>query len=144
MKTVEEVMRKRLDVEKGDVTVSKAVKAMKEKGVRSVLVSSEKEIVGIVTSTDVLYKVIAKEKDAKKTLLKDIMSSPIHAIGPGNTLQEAADMMSKHKIKKLPVIDEKDGLIGIITASIVLAADPEFLNTLVNLQIPVEKVLAGS
>jgi|TARA_Y100000310_G_scaffold345516_1_gene465870 CBS domain-containing protein len=144
MKTVEEVMRKRLDVEKGDVTVSKAVKAMHEKNVRSVLVSSKDDIVGIVTSTDVLYKVIAKNKDPGKTVLKDIMSSPIHAIGPGNTLKEAADLMSQHKIKKLPVIDEKDGLIGILTASIILSADPEFLDMLVNLQIPVEKTLAGS
>jgi len=144
MKTVEEFMRKDVETKGVTATVSSAVKAMTKKRIGSVLVVSDSEVLGIVTSTDVLYKVIAKDKDPKKTKLSEIMSTPIHAIGPGNTLKEAADMMTRHRIKKLPVINKDGELIGMIAASDILAADPEFLNMLVNLQFPIEKVGAGS
>lgn len=144
MKTVEEVMRKDVETKGANATVSSAVKAMERKKVGSVLVVSDSEVLGIITSTDVLYKVIAKDKDPKKTKLSEIMNTPIHAIGPGNTLKEAADMMTRHRIKKLPVINKGGELIGILAASDILAADPEFLNMLVNLQFPIEKVGAGS
>jgi len=120
------------------------VKAMEREKIGSVLVVSDSEVLGIITSTDVLYKVIAKDKNPKKTKIGEIMSTPIHAIGPGNTLKEAADMMTRHRIKKLPVINEGGELIGMLAASDILAADPEFLTMLVNLQFPVEKVGAGS
>ena len=72
------------------------------------------------------------------------MSSPVHAIGPGNTLQEAAELMTKHKIKKLPVINEQGEILGIITVSDIIAEEPEEFNTLINLEVPVEKVKVGS
>ena len=144
MTLVKELMHKNVAVEKETATVTNAVKTMTAKKIGSVLVVSEESILGIVTSTDVMGKVIAKEKDPKKVKLKEIMSSPIHAIGPENTVQDAVDMMERNKIKKLPVINKNDELLGIITATDILNADPKYVNTLVNLQFPNLKTMGGS
>jgi CBS domain-containing protein len=144
MKTVEEVMEQQFEVKGEDSTVSSAVKVLAEKKERTLLIASKTDILGIVTTTDIIYKVIAKDKDPKKTKLSEIMSSPVHAIGPGNTLQEAAELMTKHKIKKLPVINEQGEILGIITVSDIIAEEPEEFNTLINLEVPVEKVKVGS
>jgi CBS domain-containing protein len=144
MTTIEEIMRKHIDVEKQDTLIMDAVKAMEKQKVRCVLVASDTEILGIVTSTDVLYKVVAKATDPKKVTLKEIMSSPVHAIGPRNTVPEAVEMMDKNKIKKLPVINEKGEIVGIVTTTEILATDPEYINTMVNLQLPVEHTSVGS
>jgi len=144
MTLVKELMHKNVAVEKETATVTKAVKKMTAEKIGSVLVVSEESIVGIVTSTDVMRKVIAKEKDPKKVKLKEIMNSPIHAIGPEHTVQDAVDMMERNKIKKLPVINEKDELLGIITATDILNAEPEFVNTLINLQFPNLQTMSGS
>ena len=52
--------------------------------------------------------------------------------------------MTKHKIKKLPVINEQGEILGIITVSDIIAEEPEEFNTLINLEVPVEKVKVGS
>ncbi|MFH1450425.1 MAG: CBS domain-containing protein [archaeon] len=144
MKTVEEAMDESFETFDKKTFISDAVKKLAKKKERTILVASDTEVLGIVTTSDIIYKVIAKDKDPKTTTLEKIMSSPVHAIGPGNTLQEAAKMMNKKRIKKLPVINEKGEILGIITISDILAADPDYVNLLVNLQLPVQKTEIGS
>lgn len=144
MKTVEEVMDTSFEIAKRTDTVFKAVRMLAQKKERLILVADKEEIVGIITTTDIMYKVVAKGKDPKKTTVEKVMSTPVHAIGPGNTLQEAAEMLTQYKVKKLPVINNKGELLGVVSSSDILAADPEYVNMLINLQIPVPKTEVGS
>jgi CBS domain-containing protein len=71
--------------------------------------------VGIITDQDLVNKVLAKRLDPAKTKVKDVMSSPLITIDPDAPLTEAADIMKKANVRKLPVA--KDGILyGIITA----------------------------
>lgn len=138
MKTVEDIMEKRFEVKRENTSVCAAVRMLAKKKERTILVVSKAEILGIVTTTDILYKVVAKGKNPTKVVLKDIMSRPVHAIGPGNSLKDAADMMQRNKVKKLPVINEKGEILGMISDADILAADPSYVNLVVNLEVPVE------
>lgn len=70
--------------------------------------------VGIVTEQDLVNKVLAKRRDPSKTKVRDVMSSPLITVDPDISLTEAAEIMKKTNVRKLPVA--KDNILyGIIT-----------------------------
>jgi len=80
---------------------------------------------GVITSKDIVYKVVAKGKDPKNTTAKDIMTGGIITINPNNTIDEAAKLMRKYDIRRLPVANERKEIIGIITESDIARISPE-------------------
>ncbi|HET6730686.1 MAG TPA: CBS domain-containing protein [Nitrososphaeraceae archaeon] len=99
---------------------------MKEKG-RGSIVVTEYAIdsggrktatvpVGIVTERDIVRRVVAESKDPKDTVAYDIMSKPLITVGPEATIYDAALIMTKYKIRRLPIVRDNT-LLGIITSS---------------------------
>ncbi len=108
-------------------TVESACKMMAEKKVDSVLVVDKSgdgarpevlrhpNIVGIVTSRDVVYRLLAKGCDAKKTTLKDVMTSPVKVMEPSTTLYRVALTMNEHDFRQVPVMDSHR-IMGVATS----------------------------
>ncbi|MFQ5762931.1 MAG: cyclic nucleotide-binding/CBS domain-containing protein [Candidatus Bathyarchaeia archaeon] len=71
--------------------------------------------VGIVTEKDLVQKVLSKELDLKTTPLGAVMSSPLVTVGPDADIAEAAELMNRHHIRRLPVVD-KGVLVGVVTS----------------------------
>ena len=69
-----------------DATVYEAISTMAEKNVGALLVVSEGKLVGIISERDYARKVILKDKSSKKTLVGDIMTSPVITVTPGHTI----------------------------------------------------------
>jgi signal-transduction protein with cAMP-binding, CBS, and nucleotidyltransferase domain len=86
-----------------DASVDEATKMMKEKNSRSVLVSKRGEVIGIVSKTDILFKVISQNGNPSKVKLREIMTCPILAVGPSSTIKEALSVMDKHGIRQVMV-----------------------------------------
>ncbi len=61
-----------------DASVDEATKMMKEKNSRSVLVSKRGEVIGIVSKTDILFKVISQNGNPSKVKLREIMTCPVN------------------------------------------------------------------
>ncbi len=97
---------------------------MKKYDIGSVVVRKDKKAEGIITERDIVHKVIAGKKDISTTTAGDVMSSPIMVIKPEALLEEAAKAMRMHHIKRLPVISEKNELIGIITEGDIMEIFP--------------------
>jgi CBS domain-containing protein len=91
-----------------------------------VAVSGTGEVVGIVTERDILSDVVATGKSADEVKISEIMTPNIITITPDKTLEEAADVMTDNKIKKLPVVDE-GRLVGIVTASDLIAYEKDLI-----------------
>lgn len=82
---------------------------MKDRGISSVLRSvysfrGNPTITGIVTEKDILYKVIGGNKGPYKTMLGDVMSSPVITIDAGDSVTEAMSLMRSLKIRRLLVL----------------------------------------
>jgi CBS domain-containing protein len=106
-----------------DATVREIAKLMTEKRISSVIVSSESQIIGIVTERDLTWKVISAEKDSKTTKASEIMSAPVLTIDSEAEIEEAARLMRDHRIKKLVTV--KNGkAYGIITSFDMIVAEP--------------------
>jgi CBS domain-containing protein len=91
-----------------------AIRLMKEKQSKCVLISRGEEVVGIVTKTDILYKVLSQGKNPSKVRLEEIMTSPILAVDPDSTVQEALSIMDKHTIRQI-VVSSGSSVVGIIS-----------------------------
>ena len=143
MATVEEIMLTDVLRLPAKTSVSEAAKEMVKDEHRYVLVVEDSNAVGIVTSTDILYKVVAKGKVGKETTIKDIMSTPLITATPDTTLHEASEIMTRNKIKKLPVAN-KGELLGIVTATELVEKNKEYVDVLVNLSVAgLKKVRMG-
>ena len=99
---------------------------MKEKGRGSIIVTeyvttsagskTGTKPVGIITERDMVRRVVAESKDPHSTIAYDIMSKPLIAVGPEATVYDAALIMTKYNIRRLPIVRDNT-LLGIITSS---------------------------
>lgn len=121
---VEDLIENELVTLPEDAVIADAVKVMKDGGISSILVrslSSSVEnplITGIVTERDILYRVIGGNKGPYKTVLKEVMSSPVVTIEKGSSVNEAMSLMRNKKIRRLLVIQRentRDATLGLIT-----------------------------
>ncbi|MFL6524648.1 MAG: cyclic nucleotide-binding/CBS domain-containing protein [Nitrososphaera sp.] len=88
-----------------------ALSLMKERDVRSVLVSHIGEVVGIVSKTDILFKVMSQGRNPSKVRLREIMTSPVLAVDPHNTVQETLSIMDKHVVRQV-IISSHSAVLG--------------------------------
>lgn len=111
---VSEVMNKAFVVE-DEISLKQAAKIMSDKGIGSLVVMKKDKIMGVVTERDIL-----KGVNNLGGKVSQIMSKGVVTIDRNDTIDNAALLMAKNKIKRLPVL--KGGtLVGIITATDILA-----------------------
>jgi CBS domain-containing protein len=95
-------------------TAADAIIAMKERSSRSILVSDrKKQIIGLVSKTDIIYKVLSLHKHNSRVLLGDIMSAPIISIPPDMSVADALSIMEKHDIRQV-IVSESSKIYGLI------------------------------
>lgn len=111
--TVKDVMTKSVISVDSSINVNEAAKMMEDAKVGAVIVMEDNTPIGIVTDRDFAIKVVAHAYQIT-TPIKQIMSSPLIATIPDETVLMAADLMYTRDIRKLPVI-ENDQVVGIIT-----------------------------
>jgi CBS domain-containing protein len=111
---VKDVMSKQLITAPTSITVYQISKIM-EQGIGAVLVKKDSIPIGIITDRDFAIK-IAANKYSLDTPVGEIASSPLHTIGPNQSIIDAAKQMSSKKIRKLVVLEDAK-IIGIITSS---------------------------
>lgn len=122
LKTGNVMIRKVITVDE-QATVRKAANIMNELDIGCVIATRKGKPIGIVTERDLLKRIISKGKNAEKTAVKEIMSTPLVAISPDADLEEAARQMFEKKIKKLAVADQ-NGLVGLISLTDIARMQP--------------------
>ena len=97
-----------------DTDAQTAARIMRDRGIGSLFVTNGKEIIGILTDTDMVRRVVATGVDMRKTTAEQIMSAPIVMIEGDKTVLDANDLMAKTHIRHLGVT--QDGkLVGMIS-----------------------------
>lgn len=113
-------------------TVTEAAKILDQFHIGSLVVlDTRKKLVGIFTSLDVVYDVVAQGKNPDDILVDDIMVTDIVSITPDKTIQDAMTLMSQNDIRQLPVlVGEK--LVGFVTMKDILRIEPSLVDIAVD------------
>jgi len=122
---VEEIMSKNPRIVSGELTVEEGARILKEFGISTLIIEEDSKPVGIVTDRDFVTKVIA-EGLPPTTKLRDIMSTPIIMIPHDENLEDAARIMTRRKIRKLPVVKD-DKIVGILSENDIARIYPDLI-----------------
>jgi signal-transduction protein with cAMP-binding, CBS, and nucleotidyltransferase domain len=112
---VKDIMRKTVVSIDSAMTVKDAATMMEDANVGCVVITRGNAPIGILTERDFVKRVVSQEMDLA-TPLADVMSFPLITVDCDDTVWEAAEIMKKNKIHKVPV-EEQGKLIGIITTT---------------------------
>jgi len=112
-----------------NVNVRRAVRVMNDFEIGCLIVVENGSVVGILTERDVLKRVVDEGRKPEETLVKDVMSKPLITISSEASLENAIELMFKHKIKKLPVV-ENGKLVGLVTFTDLVRAEPTLIQTI--------------
>jgi CBS domain-containing protein len=97
-------------------SVSAAARAMKERGIGTVLVVSGGRLGGLVTDRDITIRVLAENRDPLTTRLGDICTGELALLSPDDDVQRAARLVRERAVRRLPVI--ADGIpVGVVSIS---------------------------
>ncbi|MHA1603211.1 MAG: CBS domain-containing protein [Candidatus Freyarchaeota archaeon] len=102
---------------------------MNDKDVGCVVVVSDGEAVGILTERDILSKIVVEKRDAEKTRVGDVMSTPLVTGRPDMSMEDAIKVMVLNRVKKLPLLEE-GRLVGIVTLFDIVRWEPIATNIL--------------
>lgn len=115
-------------------TIGQAEDLMNTNKIRQLPVAQGKDLVGIVTGRDIrsflsgsLFESVEARENALNTKVREIMTTEPMTVSADDDLQEAVELMIEEKIGGIPVVDEAEGLVGIVTYLDVLRC---FLNRL--------------
>ena len=120
MMQAQEIMTKNVVTISGSATIAEAVKSMKDKGLRALIVErrSDSDPYGIVTETDIVYKVAAFGHDPKQMRVYEIMTKPCVMVNPDLGVEYVARLFANTRIRRAPVV--KGELLGVISISDIL------------------------
>ncbi|MDH6100400.1 CBS domain-containing protein [Anabaenopsis sp. FSS-46] len=120
MMKAEEIMTTEVVTISGSATVAEAVKLMKDRKLRSLVVEprTENDPYGMVTETDIVYKVGAYGNDPKQVRVYQIMTKPCVVVNPELGVEYVARLFANTRVRRAPVIKGK--LLGIISITDIL------------------------
>lgn len=128
--SVQDVMVRQVLTIDATQNAKNAARLMGKFGVSSLIVSSDDDIVGILTERDILVRVVSSGQDPEKVTIREIMTEPIIVVKPETPLEEAIKIMFRERIKKLPVMcreEERMKLVGILSITDVARLQPRLI-----------------
>jgi IMP dehydrogenase len=118
VKRSESVMIEQPYTIKDDMKVHDAKKMMLEYGVSGLLVETEdRTLDGIITNRDIIF-----EKNMERKV-SELMTKNVITAKYGTTMEQAKEILHKHRIEKLPVVDDKKRIVGLITSKDIMKMD---------------------
>jgi CBS domain-containing protein len=98
-------------------SVAKAAELMKNENIGSIPVIENEQsqvLVGIVTDRDLALKIVAGALDAKSTTVETVMTYKVVTCHADDDLQKALEAMAEHQLRRIPVVDNDNKIVGII------------------------------
>jgi len=113
-KIIDEKSRADIFTIQAEETVMRALEEMSKSNVGALLVTEKEKIVGIFTERDYAREGELKGKLAKDTLVREMMSRDLVMVNPETLLTECAELMYKHHVRHLPIVD-KGQVVGVVS-----------------------------
>ena len=123
---VRDVMTKKVKSVGTNQPLIEAIQLMNKFDIGSIIVIQRAKPVGIITDRDVIRNIALSQLDPVNLKAKDLMSKPLVTIDENATIEEAAHIMVRKKIKRLPVL-KGEKLTGIVTVTDIAKTTPQLV-----------------
>ncbi|UCB60111.1 MAG: CBS domain-containing protein [Candidatus Bathyarchaeota archaeon] len=132
---IRDVMSKNVKVVRPDTTMKEVVATMNKFDIGSIVVVQSRRPVGIITERDILRRIVEPCLAPETLRAREVMSSPVLTISDTASIDEAAKIMARKRIKRLLVMDDEK-LVGILTFTDIVTQVPNMLGLLEELVRP--------
>jgi CBS domain-containing protein len=114
-KKIHDIMHSGVESHAPDTPLSAIARTMKERDIGAVPIVEKGQLVGIVTDRDITVRALADGKDAAKLTAKDVMTKNVACCHEADSTIAASKKMQERRIRRLPVLDEGDKLVGMVS-----------------------------
>jgi CBS domain-containing protein len=111
-------------------SVVEAAQLMREQHIGSLPITDDEQLVGMITDRDIATRVVAQAVDHTKTSVGDVSSRDLITVEPDRDLDEALQLMARHQVRRLPVV-ENGRLVGIVAQADIALSENEMTGKLV-------------
>jgi CBS domain-containing protein len=111
------------DSVEGTTTVLEVAKRLAAEDYGSLPICDGDKLQGMITDRDIVVKVLAQGKDPATTQVIDLIQGEVVTIGADDSVEEAMQTMSKHQVRRLPVIDGNKMVGMLAQADLALSND---------------------
>jgi len=113
MQQLKELMSRDVKVISPDMTIGEAAKTMRDGDFGMMPVGENDRMIGTISDRDIAIRAVAEGKDAG-TKVRDVMSKGIAWAYEDDSVEQAVTVMSKHQVRRLPVVNRDKRLVGIV------------------------------
>ena len=135
MVLVRDAMAKDVRVVRPDTSVKEVVATMNKFDIGSIVVVQGDRPVGIITERDILRRLVEPCLAPETLTARQVMTSPVLTISETASIEEAAKLMARKRVKRLPVMNNQK-LVGIVTFTDIVTKVPTMLSILEELVRP--------
>lgn len=118
-KKISEIVNPRLVQAPPDISIQEAIRLMQENRSSYIVVAENKKTVGIFTETDVVRKILEQNVDWTRPI-RDFMTSAPAMLHPEDTVAAAIDLMGQRRFYHIPLVNEKDELVNVISVRTII------------------------
>ena len=114
---VADLMAKHVEFLEADSTVTDAAALMGELDVSALPIGTAEDLKGVITDRDILYRVVAEGKDPRRMQVMQVATKTLFSCKPEDPVQTALDLMASQNVRRVPVVDDANRVVGWITLS---------------------------
>jgi CBS domain-containing protein len=114
MQKISEVMSTDVQTISPDASIEEAAQEMRDGDFGLLPVGEEEQLLGVITDRDITVRAVAEGKDPS-TPVRDVMSEGVISAHEDDSVEDAARVMSDHQIRRLPIVDGDQRLVGIVS-----------------------------
>jgi CBS domain-containing protein len=111
---VRDVMSDRPRCISPDTSVAEAAQLMESEDVGALPVLEGEELAGMVTDRDIVVRAVARGKDPRGMPVREVSSREVVSVRADEDLSEALKLMASHQVRRLPVVDDGNRLVGVL------------------------------
>jgi CBS domain-containing protein len=113
MQQLKDLMSRDVKVISPDMTIGEAAKKMRDGDFGMMPVGEDDRMIGTISDRDIAIRAVAEGKEAG-TKVRDVMSEGITWVYEDDSVEQVATIMSKHQVRRLPVVNRDKRLVGIV------------------------------
>jgi len=121
---VRDAMSKDVATVRSGLSIKELAARMDRQGIGYFPVADQGRLVGIITDRDVTCRSVADGRDPVRTKVRDIMSKGVAYCFDDDTLSAAVQLMEQNRIRRIPVLDHKEHLVGVLSLTDVARVAP--------------------